>query len=44
MGETGAVMGVPKAFTGSIIMARDSANGVLTYTEIQNGYSEINSI
>lgn len=42
--ETGAVMGLPKAFTGSIITARDSANGVLTYTEIQNSYSEINNI
>lgn len=43
-GFAGAVMGLPKAFTGSIITARDSANGVLTYTEIQNSYSEINSI
>lgn len=43
-GGTGAVMGLPKAFTGSIITARDSANGVLTYTEIQNSYSEINNI
>lgn len=43
-GETSAVMGLPKTITGSIIMAWDSANEVLTYTEIQNGYSEINSI
>lgn len=43
-GETGAVMGLPKAFTGSIITARDSVNGVLTYTEIQNSHGEINSI
>lgn len=32
---TGAVMGLPKALTGSIVMARDSANGVLTFVEIQ---------
>lgn len=43
-GEAGAVMGLPKAFTGSIITARDSVNGVLTYTEIQNSHGEINSI
>ena len=43
-GGTCAVMGLPKSFTGSIITARDSANGVLTYMEIQNSYSEINSI
>lgn len=44
-GGGGAVMGLPKAFTGSIITARDSANGVLTFTKILNSsYSEINSV
>lgn len=32
---TGAVMGLPKALTGSIVMGRDSANGVLTFVEAQ---------
>lgn len=32
---TGAVMGLPKALTGSIVMGRDSANGVLTFLEVQ---------
>lgn len=32
---TGAVMGLPKALTGSIVMDRDSANGVLTFVEVQ---------
>lgn len=44
MGWDGAgdpVMGLPKAFTSSIITARDSANGVLAYIQKQNSYSNI---
>lgn len=44
MGRNGAgdpVMGLPKAFTGSIITARDSANGVLAYIQKQNSYRDI---
>lgn len=28
-------MGLPKALTGSIVMAKDSANGALTFVEVQ---------
>lgn len=38
---TGAVMGLPKALTGSIVMDRDSANGVLTFAEVQKKKSSL---
>lgn len=38
---TGAVMGLPKALTGSIVMDRDSANGVLTFVEVQKKKSSL---